>query len=173
MPSLDAATRARLIEEIAALPSRLEELVAGLTDEQLLGHFLDGEWNVAQNVHHLADSHINSFIRLKLLLTEDRPTVRPYDQDRWAVTAEADNPRIEDSLEVLRGLHRRWAALFASLDEAQWARRGYHPENGEISVEGLLADYAAHGDAHIDQIQRTLAAGGFAHASRGVWSARR
>lgn len=155
---LDAAARRPLIDKLAALPDQVAGFVAGLTPEQLRGHFLAGEWNVAQNVHHLADSHMNSFIRMKLLLTEDHPTIRPYDQDRFAATPDGDNIDIEASLLLLAGLHRRWVILLESLDEAQWARAGLHPESGVISVIGLLETYAAHGEGHLDQMRRTLAA---------------
>lgn len=152
------AERKALIEKIKRLPSQLELLVGGLSYAQLHTHFLADEWTVAQNVHHLADSHMNSFIRIKLILTEDHPTVRPYDQDAWAVTADYAHTPISESLTLLRGLHSRWATLFEHLSEEQWARTGLHPENGVITVEGLLRDYAAHGEGHLDQITRTLAA---------------
>jgi hypothetical protein len=155
---LDASERARLIKKIRVLPEQIDTLVAGLSGHQLAGHFLPGEWNVAQNVHHLADSHMNSFVRLKLLLTEENPTIRPYDQDRWAELPDGDNLAVGDSISLLRGLHRRWVRLFESLDEAQWQRTGVHPESGPITPESLLITYAAHGEAHIDQIERTLAA---------------
>jgi hypothetical protein len=101
---------------------------------------------------------MNSFIRLKLILTEERPTVRPYDQDAWAVRADGNNPDLETSLMLLRGLHRRWVTLFASLSEAEWRREGLHPESGVITPETLVRTYAEHGEGHLDQIRRTLAA---------------
>lgn len=113
---------------------------------------------MAQNVHHLADSHINSYIRLKLILTEEYPTIRPYDQDLWAATPEANSPDLTASLTLLAGLHQRWAHLFAGLDEQQWQRKGIHPANGEITPSSLLQGYAQHGEDHLDQMQRTLAA---------------
>jgi hypothetical protein len=151
--------RREMIDKIRALPAQLEEAVRGLTTEQLTTHFLANEWTVAQNVHHLADSHMNSFIRLKLILTEDRPTLKPYDQDRWAVLADSDNPSIETSLQLLRGLHARWVLLFESLGEGDWLRTGLHPEIGEVTVEDQLRIYSHHGEGHLDQIRRTLAAG--------------
>jgi hypothetical protein len=150
--------RRELIDTIGALPERLAARVRGLSDEQLTTHFLAHEWTVAQNVHHLGDSHMNSFIRLKLILTEEHPTLRPYDQDEWAKTPEANSPEIEISLRLLAGLHARWVMLFEGLSEAEWARTGYHPENGDMSVEDILQVYAAHGEGHLDQIARTLAA---------------
>ncbi|MFN8492116.1 MAG: putative metal-dependent hydrolase [Caldilineaceae bacterium] len=145
-----------LIAKIASLPEQLTALVRDLSAEQLTTHYLPNEWSVAQNVHHLADSHINSFIRLKLILTENRPPLKPYEQDAWAVRADADNAAIQSSLALLQGLHRRWVTLFESLQESEWSRTGLHPEIGEVSVEDLLRIYAGHGEAHLDQITRTL-----------------
>jgi hypothetical protein len=155
---LDTATRAQAIARIRRLPHQVTELTAGLTPDQLTTHFLEREWSVAQNVHHLADSHLNSYLRLKLILTEDNPTVRPYDQDLWALTPEANLADLSASLTLLRGLHQRWADLFATLDDVQWHRKGFHPENGVITPENLVMSYANHGEAHLDQMQRTLAA---------------
>ena len=152
------AQRRELIEQIRELPARLRERVSGLTDAQLTTHFQAGEWTVAQNVHHLADSHMNSFIRMRLILTEDRPTLKAYDQDRWATLADSGTIALEESLSILDGLHRRWVRLFESLDEAAWRRSGLHLENGEVTIEDILRIYAAHGQGHIDQIGRALAA---------------
>ncbi len=150
--------RSEKIAKLAALPARLTAQVARLTADQLTTHYLAGEWTVAQYVHHLGDSHMNSFIRVKLILTEDYPTLRPYDQDAWALTPEANAADLTPSLTLLTGLHARWVRLFASLDDAQWRRKGYHPENGDVSVADILLTYAAHGEGHMDQIRRTLAA---------------
>ena len=150
--------RRELIEKIRILPAQLQERVSGLTDQQLTTHFLEGEWTVAQNVHHLADSHMNSFVRTRLILTEDRPTLKPYDQDMWARLADSGTTALEDSLSILQGLHRRWVRLFESLHESDWRRAGLHPEIGEVTIDDILTIYAAHGEGHIDQINRTLAA---------------
>jgi hypothetical protein len=159
---LTAQEREQMIRKIEILPLQIAKLVEGLGDEQLSTHYMAGEWNVAQNVHHLADSHLNSFIRLKLLLTEENPTIKPYNQELWAATPDGDNLAVQDSLMLLQGLHRRWVRLLRSLNDEQWRRTGIHPESGPITPESLLRTYSAHGEAHIDQIQRTLAAGGFA-----------
>lgn len=156
--TLDQATRLALIGSLRAYPQKLADLVAGLTPYQLTTHFLAHEWTVAQNVHHVADSHMNSYIRMRLILNEAYPTLRPYDQDAWANAPEARSADLSYSLTLLQGLHERWAAAFAALHDDQWTRLGYHPENGDVSVEDILRDYVAHGEAHIDQIQRTLAA---------------
>jgi hypothetical protein len=157
-PKFAPLLRREMIAKIRQFPAQLEAVVCNLSIEQLTTHYLPDEWTVAQNVHHLADSHMNSFIRLKLILTEDRPTLKPYDQDAWAVTVDSNNPAIETSLQLLKGLHARWVALFESLGEDDWMRAGLHPEIGEVTPEDLLRIYAGHGEGHIDQIQRTLAA---------------
>lgn len=150
--------RRELIETIRKLPERLRERVSGLSEAQLTTHFLANEWTVAQNVHHLADSHMNSFIRTRLILTEERPPLKPYDQDRWAELADSGTTALEESLGLLEGLHRRWVRLFESLGADDWRRAGLHPEIGEVTVDDILRLYAAHGEGHLDQIERTLAA---------------
>lgn len=157
--STEAQRRAR-IGQIRSLPDRLAELVGQLTPAQLTTASLPGEWTVAQNVHHLADSHMNSYIRCKLIATEARPPLKPYDQDRWAGLPDAADADISASLALLRGLHARWAAFWEQLPEDAWQRTGLHPEIGEVSLEQQLELYAAHGDGHLDQIARTLRAGG-------------
>jgi hypothetical protein len=146
------------IEKIRHLPAQLEELVQNLSETDLHTHFIEGEWTVAQNVHHLADSHMNSFIRLKLILTEDKPNLKPYDQDKWAELPDAQNLPLASSLSLLKGLHARWCILLEALQEDEWARSGLHPEVGVITPDDLLRIYAAHGEGHLDQIKRTLAA---------------
>jgi hypothetical protein len=151
--------RQTYIRTIADFPDMLERLIAGLTDEQLHTAYLPNEWTVAQNVHHLADSHLNSFIRFKFVYTEDRPALKAYDQDVWARTADYDVP-ISASLAILRGLHARWAALLRSFTDETWERVGIHSENGEMRLDGMLLTYHNHCHAHLVQITRTLAAGG-------------
>ncbi|HEX5689008.1 MAG TPA: putative metal-dependent hydrolase [Roseiflexaceae bacterium] len=155
---LSPEQRPALIDKIRTLPAQLRECVAGLTERQLTTHFLEHEWTVAQNVHHVADSHMNSFIRTRLILTEDRPTLKPYDQDLWAELADSGTTALEESFCILEGLHQRWVRLFESLDEASWRRAGIHPESGEVTLDDILEIYAAHGEGHLDQIARTLAA---------------
>ena len=155
---LTQTQRRNLIDKIRNLPNQLKELVHGLSDEQLTTPYLTDEWTVAQNIHHVADSHMNSYIRVKLILTEEYPTLRPYDQEAWAELVDADSATLETSLLILTGLHRRWVTLFESLNDEEWRRSGLHPEVGEMTVDDFLESYAAHGEAHINQIQRTLAA---------------
>jgi hypothetical protein len=148
--------REELVHQIASLPTRLETLVSGLSPEQLAGTYIPGEWTVAQNVHHVADTHMNGFVRFKLILTEDRPTLKPFDQERWAESLDSKLVAVESSLLVLRGLHARWVELLRSLDEDEWRRFGYHPEVGIVSLDDLLRTYANHGEAHLAQIAKTL-----------------
>ncbi len=144
------------IDVIRGYPGVLRALVAGLGEDELRAHPLQGEWSVAQNVHHLVDSHMNSVVRLKLMLTEDKPNLLPYDQEAWAELPDVHQTPIEASLLILDGLHARWANLFESVTD--WTRQGYHPEIGDITVDDLLDTYAQHCHAHIDQITRTKAA---------------
>ncbi|MBK8046385.1 MAG: DinB family protein [Anaerolineales bacterium] len=147
-----------LIDKLQRLPTQLEHLTAAMTDAELTGHFMIGEWSVAQNVHHLADSHMNSYIRCKLIATEQQPTLKPYDQDAWAALPDAGNQDVATSLAILRGLHARWVSFFTELDETGSLRTGYHPEAGVVTLDDQLQLYAHHGAAHIDQIRRTIAA---------------
>lgn len=150
-------SRETYLSTIEQFPQQLRQLVQGLTDEKLNTHFLENEWTVAQNVHHVVDSHLNSFIRLKLILTEENPPLKGYDQDAWAVLADYQLP-IEISLQTLEGLHKRWVAVFRSLTPDQWKRTGVHSELGNLTPDDLAKIYADHCEAHIDQITRTLAA---------------
>ncbi|MEZ4674178.1 MAG: DinB family protein [Caldilineaceae bacterium] len=148
------------MEKIRRLPQQIADLVADLSEEQLATHYLAGEWTVAQNVHHLVDSHMNSYIRCKLIATEDHPTLKPYDQEQWAQFADAQATDVSGSLLMLAQLHQRWVSFWETLPSEAWPRTGFHPENGTVTLETQLASYADHGQAHIDQITRTLAAQG-------------
>lgn len=150
--------RDQWIAQIEQLPAQLTELVRPLSPSQLTTQFLANEWSVAQNIHHLADSHMNSYIRCKLIASEENPTLKPYDQDLWAAFGDAQQADVEISLQLLRSLHARWVQFWRELPEDAWQRIGFHPENGPISLISLVETYANHGLGHIDQIQRTLAA---------------
>ncbi|MBI5929295.1 MAG: DinB family protein [Chloroflexi bacterium] len=147
-----------LIDQIRDFPNVLEATIANLSAKQLQEHYLPDEWSVQQIVHHLADSHMNSVIRLKLILTMERPPLQAYPQEIWAELADVYQTPIEDSLSILRGLHHRWAAVFESLEEHQWQRMGVHSEDGEVSAHDLLLSYTNHCAIHLDQIKRVLAA---------------
>ncbi|MFZ4664273.1 MAG: YfiT family bacillithiol transferase [Caldilineaceae bacterium] len=150
--------RQQSIDKIRRLPGQIEALVSGLSAAQLTTHFLTGEWTVAQNVHHLADSHMNSYIRCKLILTEENPPLKPYDQDAWANLPDAQTADLSTSLTLLKQLHARWVTFWENLPETAWGRVGFHPDNGPMTLADIVRGYAAHGEAHIDQITRTLAA---------------
>ena len=155
---LSSEKRQSYIQTIAQLPAQLERAIDNLSDEQLSSLYLDEEWSVAQNVHHMADSHMNSFIRLKMILTEDHPSIKPYDQDAWVNMADELSLDMENSFSILRGLHRRWVMVFESLNGDDWQRTGHHPEIGTVTVDDMLEMYAAHCRDHLAQIERTLAA---------------
>lgn len=148
--------RRPLIAKIRHFPTELRAVVTPLDAETLTREALPNEWTVAQVVHHLADAHMNAYVRFKLVLVEDYPTFKPYEQEDWAETAEAVWAEIDDSLAILDGLHRRWTYLMDTLSDQQWQRKGLHPVLGEISLEGLLEGYARHSQNHLDQILKTL-----------------
>lgn len=152
---MTSSERKKMIEEIRALPTSLETAVRGLSDAQLDTTYKPGGWTVRQVVHHIADSHMNAFIRMKLTLTEEHPTLKPYDQDRWAALIDSNALPVASSLAIVRGLHERWAALLETVRDPDWGRAAFHPENGEMTLERILAMYAGHGDKHVETI-RTL-----------------
>jgi hypothetical protein len=151
--------RRALIEQIRALPSQLDELVGDLSAYELFTPFLAGEWTVAQNLHHLADTHMQHFVRLKLTLVEDQPSFPPFQQELWATHGDAADVPVELSLWILRGLHPRIAAAYERIGEADWRRTGLHPTRGEMSLDNQLRLTAGHGPLHLEQIAKTLAAG--------------
>lgn len=147
-----AAERIERISAIRNLPHIVESAIQGLNDEQLDTPYRDGGWTVRQVVHHIADSHINAFIRMKLTLTEDHPTVKPYDQDAWAKLADTSRLPLDSSLSILQGLHQRWGVLLESIPDLDWGRTAFHPENGEMTLDDFLKLYAWHGAHHVEQI---------------------
>jgi len=150
--------RREKIEKIRKLPDELEETIRGLDDQQLNTPYGEGKWTVRQVVHHLADSHLNAFVRMKLIATENLPALKPYDQDEWAKLYDSTSLPVRSSVAILRGLHERWCALMDHMPEAGWGRKGMHPEHGELTVEGILNMYANHGKNHLDQIRNLKAA---------------
>jgi len=147
------ATREELISKIEALPAQVRAAVSGATAEQLARPYREGGWNARQVVHHLADSHMNAFIRARLIATEAHPTLKPYDQDVWASLPDSLTSPLESSLAILDGLHARWAAFFRGLPEGAWTRTGFHPDNGIVTLEQILEDYSAHGERHLGHIR--------------------
>lgn len=150
--------RQERIAQIRQLPDQIADLVDGLTPDQLTTHSIPGEWTVAQNVHHLVDSHMNSYVRCKLMATEDHPTLKTYRQDDWAVFPDAQTADLTFSMQMLRALHERWAHFWETLPKKAFARTGEHPVSGSVSLDDQLALYVEHGLAHLDQIERTIEA---------------
>lgn len=146
------------IDTLRHFPDQLTKIVSDLTDEQLHARPEPEGWTVAEIVHHCADSHMNSFIRLKLISTEDNPPLKGYDQDAWVLMADEGTAPIEPSLTILRGLHQRWVTLFESLSGDDWTRVGLHSEDGPVSAEDLLRLYDQHCRVHLAQIRRVLSA---------------
>jgi hypothetical protein len=154
---ISPAQRSLWIAEIAALPANLQQAVAGLRDSQLDTPYRPGGWTVRQVTHHLADSHINSYCRFRLALTEHAPVIKPYDEAAWAELPDAKTAPLAPSLDLLSGLHRRWTILLTSLDDAAFARPFTHPEMGEIRIDwtlGLYAWHSRHHVAHINALRR-------------------
>ena len=139
------------IEAIRVLPDLLEEAVAGIPHDQLDLSYREGGWTRRQVIHHIADSHLNGYTRMKLTLTEDRPMLKPYNQDAWAALADSTSP-LEPTLALIRGLHGRWVVFLEHVREEEWGRIADHPEDGDLTLEELLHIYAWHGRHHIKQI---------------------
>jgi hypothetical protein len=146
------AERRALVDRLAAQPAALRAAVAGLDDAQLDTGYRPGGWTVRQLVHHVADSHVNAYVRVKLALTEDEPTVKPYDQDAWVTLADVRAVPPEVSLAMLDAVHARLVAVLRALAPADYRRRLMHPENGPMTIDDVLAMYAWHGDHHVAHI---------------------
>jgi uncharacterized damage-inducible protein DinB len=140
------------IDDIAQAPARLRAAVDGLSPEQLDTPYRPGGWTVRQVVHHLPDSHLNSYIRFKLALTEDQPTIKPYDENQWSNLSDARTAPPEISLDLLEALHRRFVMVLKSLEPKDLARTFLHPEIGVVSLEKNIALYAWHGRHHVAHI---------------------
>ncbi len=148
-----AASRERWVAEIEEAPAALRDVVAGLDDEQLDTPYRDGGWSVRQVVHHVPDSHMNGYVRFRLALTEDEPTIRPYEEAAWARLTDARTLEPEVSLDLLDALHGRWVPLLRSLDLADWQRTLVHPLDGVLTLDTLLQLYAWHGRHHVAHIR--------------------
>jgi uncharacterized damage-inducible protein DinB len=149
----DRAARAGWIEALRGAPRELRSAVAGLSDPQLDTPYRDGGWTVRQVVHHLPDSHLNAYLRCRLALTEETPTIRPYEEARWAELPDAREAAVDLSLNLLEALHARWLALLDALPAAAFERRLVHPERrAAMTLQALLALYAWHGRHHVAQI---------------------
>lgn len=142
----------QFLDEIEKTPARLRAALQGLSEQQLNTPYRDGGWTLRQVAHHVPDSHINSYIRFKLALTEDEPTIKPYVESLWAELPEAKNAPIEGSLALLDSLHQRWMLVLRALSDEQWKRTFRHPDMGPMPLEKNLALYAWHGRHHVAHI---------------------
>lgn len=149
---IDDAKRRELIQQIADTPSKLIAAVKGLTEQQLDTPYREGGWTVRQVVHHLPDSHLNSYIRVRLALTENEPTIKPYEEKLWAELYDARTAPITLSLQLLESLHARWIVLLRSLKPADFVRTFRHPVNGVRNIDWLLQLYGWHGRHHVAHI---------------------
>ena len=147
-PALTPDLRREYIDQIAALPARLRTATDGLTAAYLDHPYREEGWTVAQVVHHLADSHINAYVRFKLAVTEDNPPVKAYNEALWAGLADAADTDVRVSLDLLASLHGRWVAFLRSLDAGQFSRTYNHSATGPVTLDHALALYAWHGRHH-------------------------
>jgi len=153
LPSDPTATRRQqAIAEIGGTPVKMRAAVQGLSETQLDTPYRQGGWTLRQVVHHVTDSHLNAFVRLKLAVTEEKPTIKPYEESLWAELDDAKSAPIEDSQKLLDALHARWDRLWRSLQPEQFARVLVHPEHGERTVDWLLFLYEWHGKHHTAHI---------------------
>jgi uncharacterized damage-inducible protein DinB len=150
--SVSAVQRDAAIGLIANLPKVLRAAVARLSDEQLDTPYRPGGWTVRQVVHHMPDSHLNSYLRFKLALTEDAPTIKPYDEAAWAELPEAKTGPIEPSLKLLESLHERWVLMLRAMSEAEWQRTFRHPDRGVLRLDTNVALYGWHCRHHLAHI---------------------
>jgi hypothetical protein len=144
--------RQHLIDQIEEAPATLRAAVEGLSPQQLDMPYRPGGWTVRQVVHHLPDSHLNSYVRFRLAMTEDEPSIKPYHEDRWAELEDARRAPIEISLALLEALHRRWVLLLRALTAQDLMRTFVHPELGLVSLDKNISLYAWHGRHHVAHI---------------------
>ncbi|MEA2339742.1 MAG: hypothetical protein QOE82_3749 [Thermoanaerobaculia bacterium] len=144
--------RGELIDQIAATPARMREAVAGLNESQLDTPYRDGGWTVRQVVHHVPDSHMNAYTRVKLALTEEQPTIKPYDEAAWAKLNDVRDTPIETSLVLLETLHKRWDTILRAMTADDFARTLMHPDMGVMTLDAVVAMYAWHGRHHVGHI---------------------
>jgi len=140
------------VEYIAHTPDRVRSAVAGLAPDQVEARYRPGGWTINQIIHHLSDSHMNAYVRFKLALTEEEPTIKPYDEARWAELPDSWKTPVEVSIALLDALHKRWVVLLRCMRDEDFARRVNHPERGIITLDYMLASYAWHGRHHVAHI---------------------
>ncbi len=151
-PDVTAEIRRQAIAAIRDTPSALRAAVLGLGEAQLKTPYRDGGWTVRQVVHHVPESHMNAFTRFKLALTEENPTIKPYDEGAWAKLADVERTPVETSLVLLDALHQRWATLLEAMTPDDFARPLMHPVSGPMTLDRMLQMYAWHGRHHVAHV---------------------
>ena len=151
-PELTEAERTQSIAIIEACPAQMRQALSGLTQEQLDTPYRPGGWTLRQVAHHVPDSHMNAYVRFKLALTEDEPTIKPYDEARWAELHDTRTTPVEVSLVLLEALHRRWADLLHTLRPEDFRRTLRHPDKGRLTLDQMVDLYAWHGSHHVAHV---------------------
>lgn len=150
--TLTPGQRQEGLEALARLPEQFRAAFEGLSAEQLDTPYREGGWSLRQVAHHVPDSHLNAYVRTRLALSEDAPTIRPYDQDAWAALPDMGGD-VAVSLDLLQALHGRWVRLLSALPQGDWARTFVHPEYGRVyTLDAMLASYVWHGQHHTAQV---------------------
>jgi hypothetical protein len=155
---LDPATRREHIDAIAGAPAKFRALVTGLNDRQLDTPYRPGGWTVRQVVHHVPESHMNAYVRMKLALTEDAPAIKTYEEQLWAELPDARSCPVDMSLALLEALHSRWVAFLRLLPEAEFAKSYVHPALGQVTLDEALGMYEWHCRHHAAHIAQALGA---------------
>ena len=150
--ALTPGERAAMIAQIAEVPARMRVAITGLDETQLDTPYREGGWTVRQVVHHVPDSHLNSYTRFKLALTEEEPTIRPYDEAKWAALSDSRDTPVATSLTMLDALHDRWTILLRAMSEDDFRRTLRHPELGVMTLDAMLSLYAWHGRHHVGHV---------------------
>jgi len=156
-PAVTPDTRRRAIDAVRQTPAKLRAAAAGMTEAQLETPYREGGWTVRQVIHHVPESHANAWIRFKLALTEDNPTIKPYDEHAWATLPDVSRTPVDSSLALLDALHQRWVALLEVMTADDFTRRLQHPERGQLTLDYMLQLYAWHGPhhtAHVELVRR-------------------
>ena len=144
------------IKIIDALPAKLRNVIGGLDELQLNTTYREGGWTVRQVVHHIADSHMNALIRFKLALSEDVPTVKPYDESAWGNHIDAKTLSPEHSLRIIEGVHARWVVLMQNMSEADWNKKYNHPQYGTFELKKVARQYSWHSEHHLGHIMTVV-----------------
>jgi DinB superfamily len=157
-PPLDRATRTAFVKTIEDTPARFRALVGSLSDAQLETTYRPGGWTIRQVVHHVPESHMNAYIRMKMAATEDSPAIKTYEEQLWAELPDAKTAPVELSLSLLEALHRRWVLFLRNLSDAEYARTFKHPDWGTVTIDEAVALYEWHCRHHLAHVEQALAA---------------